>query len=157
MIELASLKDSMWGSIKETFETMISLPIENLDTETEHGKLISPVICTITFTNSASGSLSILCAYKTAEKIAKAMLMMEPQENIDETGVHDALGEVTNMVLGGLKARLADTVSDIQISIPTVIKGTEIFPRMGKGTENVALTTAIDDDILKIIVKIKPK
>ncbi|MBW8001569.1 MAG: chemotaxis protein CheX [Planctomycetes bacterium] len=157
MIELASLKDSIWDSIKETFETMISLPIENLDTDTEQEKLISPVICTITFTNDINGSLSILCAYKTAEKITKAMLMMESNEDIDEPGVHDALGEVTNMVLGGLKTRLADTASDIQISIPTVIKGTEIFPRIGKGVENVAITTAIDGDILKIIVKIRPK
>ena len=90
-----------------------------------------------------------------AEKIAKAMLMMEPEEAIDYAGVCDALGEVTNLLIGGVKSRLGKFVSDVEISIPSITKGQQVRPVLGKGAINVELTTSIDGEIMKLSMMYK--
>ena len=129
MVDQTSIKNFMWESIKETFETMISLPIERTDEE-EEDKLDPSVslICTITFTGPLQGVFGVQCCAKDAEKIAKAMLMAGPDDPISEAEICDALGEVTNILIGGIKGKMSEAVGNIQISIPSVTKGLEMRP-----------------------------
>ena len=134
---------------------MVSLPIEK--TDEDEGELDSSVslICTITFTGSLLGVFAIRCSIGTAEKIARAMLMSKPDNILNESKICDALGEITNIILGGVKARMNNTISDIQISIPSIIKGLEIRPSMGKKAAKVSLITKTNGEIMKLIMMYK--
>ncbi len=44
----------------------------------------------------------------TAQRIARALLMMEPEEPVGDADLADALGEVANVVGGNLKALVTD-------------------------------------------------
>ncbi len=157
VIEQDLMKDIMWESAKEAFETMISLPLENIDSQDQEPDCSASLICTITFSGQIQGSFSVQCPVSSAEQMGKAMLMMDADEAMQEAEVSDALGEITNILLGGIKSRLSDTAPDMQISIPTTIKGTEIRPAMGKIAERIELKAKAGDNVIKLIIMYKAK
>ena len=150
MVDQSSIKNLMWESTKDTFETMISLPVEKTDEEYNESDPSRSVISTITFTGPIKGVFALQCSMVTAEKIAKAMLMSGPDDPISEAETNDALGEVVNMLIGGVKARTNDDLSNIQISIPSIIKGVEIQPSMGRSATMTTLSTKVDGQIMKL-------
>ncbi len=156
MIDQMLLQDHVWESTKEAFETMISLPIERTEdtVELDASQLI---ICIITFSGSLEGAFSARCTTGCAEKIARTMLMMGPDDELSEPETCDAFGEVVNMLLGGLKTRINDTYPDIQISIPSTVKGLDIEPTMGRGAVKFDVTTAVEGEAMKLAVMCRSK
>ena len=150
MIDADAMQNFIWESTKETFETMIFLPIEKTDEEDQLDSSAA-LICTLTFTGPIQGVFAARTSIKTAEKIARAMLMSEPDDTLTESEVCDALGETTNMLLGGLKSRFNDTFPDIDISIPSIVKGLEVRPAMGRDSTKISLNTKTDGQSLKLM------
>ncbi len=70
------------------------------------------------------GILAIKCPADVAMAITGAMLGME----VDELGedVKDAVGEIANMIAGGLKVSLAGCDKKIELAIPTTAIGKSI-------------------------------
>lgn len=144
MIETVTLEEALWESAKEAFETMIMLPIERVENETQEIETSKSVFSSITFTGPIKGAVVIKCAYESTEKIARSMLMMSPEDEITTEDIYDAAGEVANLVLGGLKSRIADSVGDIDMSIPMVIEGKEIVPSIRKDDGKIEVTAQGD-------------
>jgi len=67
------------------------------------------------------GLLNVHCPYAAAKQITGNMLGMEV-ESID-ADVRDAIGEIANMVAGGLKVSLATHNLNVNLSTPTTIAG----------------------------------
>lgn len=154
MVGQDSIKNSIWESTKETFETMVFLPVEQGDGQ-ENAEASESLICTITFTGQMEGAFSVLCGLECAEKIARGMLMMEGDDPVEQADVCDAFGEVTNMIIGGIKSRINETTPNIQISIPSVTKGKEIQPILNKGMERVDLATKSGGQTMNIAMMYK--
>lgn len=74
-----------------------------------------------------AGSGTFSCSATAAKKIAGQMLMQE-YAAVDEE-VLDAIGEVTNMVLGSVKTQLEQELGPMGLSIPTVIYGRNFTTR----------------------------
>ena len=149
MVDRDLIKSSIWESTKETFETMIFLPVEKNDEQNNLAASTS-LICTITFTGQMQGAFSILCGLEGVEKIARAMLMIEGDDPMEVPDICDAFGEVTNMIIGGIKSRMNDVAPDVQISIPSVTKGLEIQPILGKGMTRVDLSAKTEDQFMEM-------
>ena len=152
MSKIELISNSVWEGASEAFQTMIFLPIERLEDDSQKVDSESSLICSITFTGPFQGVVAINCSMVTAEKIARAMLMMEPDDELTESDTCDALGEVTNMVIGGLKTRILEELGEIQISIPSVVRGVEIRPAMGKDVQEIEVYTTVDGDVVKMSV-----
>jgi len=150
MIDQTTIKSSLWESASEAFETTIMLPIEEAgEPENEMGTSES-LIGSITFTGNLQGVVNVYCHHNVGLKIAKSMLMAEEDETLDDSEVLDAIGEVVNLVIGGLKSRIQDSVKEFDISIPTVLKGKGI-KTIGKATkESVEVFAKTGDGDLKI-------
>lgn len=73
----------------------------------------------INVTGSWEGTVTLECPSSLAVAGASAMFGMEPDE-LGSEEIEDALGELTNMTGGGLKALLP---SPCQLSLPTVVEG----------------------------------
>ncbi len=58
-----------------------------------------------------------------AQNITTTMLGLEPKQPLDETSVNDVIGELCNMVAGGLKSRLCDAGAVCAVSTPAIIRG----------------------------------
>ncbi len=152
MVDQAVLKDHVWDSVKETFETMIALPVERGDGEVELEEA-KAMIGVITFGGPLEGSFSACCAKACAEKIGKAMLMLGPDDPLSEAESCDAFGEVVNMLIGGFKSRISEVAPDIQISIPSVFEGLDIEPRPRTGASKIDVATTVDGMPMVVAVK----
>jgi CheY-specific phosphatase CheX len=155
MIETVALEECLWESAKESFATMIMMPIEKSEDFEAEFDGVQTLIGSITFSDALQGAVMIKCCNKSAENIAKNMLMMEPDEPIEASEVQDAFGEVVNLVIGGFKSRIAESVGNIDISVPMVMEGKEMIPATGADGHKATVFAEGQDCKLKLIVVYK--
>ena len=107
---------------EEIFSTMIFMDI-SADAPLEQGKqaLGCHVSAMIGLTGGFSAMLGIHCPEAIGLAISGEMLGMEMKE-ID-ADVKDALGEIANMLAGGIKERFAAESIDLELAIPTTVSG----------------------------------
>lgn len=107
---------------QEVFSTMVMM-----DAQDDY-PLREPVQrfkCSITgmvgFAGIYSGVISVHCPVDLALKITSSMLGVECDEENED--LNDAIGEIANMLGGGVKQVLSKGGQDVKLSIPTVISG----------------------------------
>lgn len=110
----------------EVFETMV---FRELTTgEPIEGDALRPgsnVVGTIGFAGSSCGLVAFYSTLDTARDITGAMLGMPPTEVNGE--VADAIGEITNMVAGAFRTKMAAEGDAWAISVPTVTIGSDFY------------------------------
>lgn len=107
---------------EEIFNTMIFLDVSaNAPLEQSRQALGCHVSAMIGLTGGFSAMLGIHCPEAVGLAISGAMLGMEIEE-ID-ADVKDALGEIANMLAGGLKERFSAEEIDLELAIPTAVSG----------------------------------
>ena len=145
MIDEICFSTALLDGAKEVFETMIFMEIEEPsepDRQIEGDSLLG----SITFTNNIEGCLAIRCSVPCAKTIAANMLGVDTPEEITEEGVCDALGEVTNMVMGSVKSRLQTDGGELLVSIPTVIHGQNLASSLGNRANKVLVKVNTEEE-----------
>jgi chemotaxis protein CheX len=147
MLSTIELSDILLASAKEVFETMIFMDLA--DVSDSDSKLEGEtVLGSITFMNHTKGCMTICSGMECAKSVALNMLGMEPDSQISEDEIYDAMGEVTNMVMGSIKKRIRECFGEVQVSIPTVISGREIRNSLGEPATKVQVKLSVDDKYL---------
>ena len=150
MIEQTVVKETLLESAKEVFETMIFMDVNTsceLAQKAENRTLLS----SITFKGTYHGCLAIGCDTCCAQAITKNMLGIDTTEELSKEDVYDALGEIVNMVMGCVKRRLQDNFGDVQVSIPSVIRGDHLQSNLGLGATKTSIKVSIDDQYSAIL------
>ena len=147
MVDEVCINEAILAGAKEVFETMIFMDITEAS-ESDQKIQGDTLLGSITFNGDLEGCLTICCGFACAKTIAQNMLGMEPADEISQEEVCDAIGEVTNMVMGGVKARLQDSVGNIMVSIPTVVSGHGLHNSLCAGACKVLLKAAFDDEYI---------
>jgi chemotaxis protein CheX len=128
-IQDLALSDMLFTAAQEVCTSMLSMEIAR--TETRSDLIPEPpfdgVLSVIGLTGPWTGNGYLRCAGKTACDLASRFLGIGP-ETVDDD-VLDAVGEITNMVVGSVKNLLEDHLGLIQMSIPTVVYGKNISTR----------------------------
>ncbi len=105
----------------EVFSSMLGMeatPKEPIPAGMTHIDSISGII-------GLAGTVKGMLAVHAPEKVALAItsgFLGIPVEEINED-VQDAIGELANMLAGGVKLTLAENSSEIRLSVPSVIYG----------------------------------
>ncbi len=146
MVIAESFTDALLDGAREVFETMMFMTVEVCDEQDQKvsGKTL---LGSITFKGKVEGVLTIFCDTNCARTIADNMLGLDPEDEISEEEIMDAVGEVANMVMGTVKSRMMDSVGDLQVSIPSVIQGSQLESRLGDNTEKVTLKVNLDESV----------
>ena len=131
MAETVTLENALWESTKESFDTMIMLPMERVEQAECTFEAEKCTVGSITFTGAIQGIVVLKCTSKGSELIARSMLMMPEEESVETVEIHDAFGKVVNLAIGGFKTRIADDIGNINISVPMVTEGVDILPAVG--------------------------
>jgi CheY-specific phosphatase CheX len=84
------------------------------------------------------GAFTLRCGVRAASLIASGMLGTTPEDASPQT--RDALGEVSNMVVGHFKSKLGDIGENSMLSVPTVIRGTDYRLRSLVDGKSIELT-----------------
>lgn len=145
MIEQVCINDVLLESVKEIFETMIFMDIEE-SSESDQDIDGWALLSSITFQGEIDGCMAICFSIPCAKAVAASMLGMDTTEELTEEDTCDAIGEIANMVMGSMKTRLADSVGDLQVSIPMVISGRELKNNLSDGAERTSINVTIADE-----------
>jgi chemotaxis protein CheX len=144
MVTTVSLKDALLDSAREVFETMVFMAMEDSrDDSTSLGE--ASLLGTITFKGSIEGCLGVCCDHACARTIAANMLGMMSPDEVSENDVSDAMGEIANMVMGAVKARIQNDVGSVEVSIPSVVQGRELKNSLGEGSSQVKIRVSIEE------------
>lgn len=63
-------------------------------------------------------------------KLARALLMMEDDEELSEEDMIDALGEIVNIVAGSVKTMVSKAGESMTLGLPIVVRG-QVLPTIG--------------------------
>ncbi len=119
---LETLLAELMASTQEVFGTVIGSALDA--TQPVHGGVMTApcgVHGTIPFAGECSGSVAFYSAEETAVKITSVMMGVSPAEVNDE--MPDAIGEITNMIAGTFRTKMAALGTRWAISTPSVTVG----------------------------------
>lgn len=147
MMTTVPLKDALLDSAKEVFETMVFMTMEE-STDDAASLGDTTLLGSITFKGHFEGCLGVCCDEACARTIAANMLGMLSAEELSESDVSDAIGEIANMVMGAVKARIQNEVGSVEVSIPSVVQGRELKNSLGDGSDQVKVLVNIEEQYL---------
>lgn len=110
-------------AIANVFDTMLNLPLKPVP-ENPDIALKNRITSAVGFGGETiAGVVYIHLMEPFARKITAAMLGMTEAEIGSESEVYDVMGELANIVTGGLKSHLCDAGALCAVSTPSIIRG----------------------------------
>ena len=121
-VRLPQICEFMNRHLMDVFETMLSMKaVAAADTGVPH--FDERVTGCVAFAGEhINGAVYLHLGTPFAGQVAAAMLGLAP-EDLGEAEVNDVVGEVTNMLTGGLKSWLCDSGAECAVSTPAIIRG----------------------------------
>lgn len=117
----------------DVFSTMLAMDLTPGDPQMERTVAASPasgLVALIGLAGAWSGTGSVACTGAFACSMA-AGLLASPYDSVNEE-VLDAVGEITNMIIGNVKTALEEKLGDMGLSTPTVIFGRNFQTRSAR-------------------------
>ncbi len=113
-------------AIQDVFETMLSI---NLSTQPptplppdDDGEVVSSV----GFIGQITGAVYLYCTVGFARLLTSRMLGLEESEVDSGDMINDALGELSNMIVGSVKSRLCDRGAACTLTLPSIVRGQQL-------------------------------
>lgn len=132
-------------STNEVFETMVFRTLESgVPIEGEALRPRSNVVGTVGFAGSRSGLVAFYSTLDTANSIAGSMLGIDPAQVDGEMA--DAIGEITNMIAGSFRTKMAKEGDVWAISIPTVTVGSDFYTKYVTDVRRVLCPFRMQDE-----------
>ena len=143
MVTTVSLKDALLDSAREVFETMVFMALEESSDTASLGE--TTLLGSITFKGNLEGCLGVCCDEPCAGRSRRTCSACLSADELSENDVSDAMGEIANMVMGAVKARIQNDVGTIEVSIPSVVQGRELRNSLGEGSGQVKIRVSIEE------------
>ena len=107
----------------EVFETMVFTTLTPGTPDHDGPQPPASVMGAVGFLGSSSGTVSFFATDDGACQIAAMLLGSSPEEALEQ--MPDAVGEITNMVAGTFRAKMAQGGETLMITTPTVTRGSD--------------------------------
>lgn len=141
--------------VRDVFTTMVEvedlmhLPMQ-IDVATHFKDCLTAMVG---LAGTYSGLVSVHLPRPLATSFSSKMLGMEVDEINDD--VRDAMGEIANMIAGSFKQHLSKGGSDIHLSTPSIVDGSEYVMTSGSNIENITLKFATDEEWFMVALTIE--
>ena len=131
------IQDKIIEATKEIFSSMVMMEISVKEVMADHGSLQDTITGMIGLAGTHKGVLAVHIPYTVAMAITSSFLMMDVEEMNED--VHDAVGEIANMLGGNVKTILSDNGRDIDLSLPSTISGADYNFQSDKEVDKVII------------------
>jgi chemotaxis protein CheX len=136
LVTMQELEISLEQALKDITTTMFNCDSEIIPAE--QVEIVPPGLSAIVgFGGKISGYIAIHLSPKSACTLASNFLGM-PFDDMDDI-VADAMGEMVNMLAGGLKKFACRDEELFKISVPSIVYGTDYFTHAPKNAERLAI------------------
>jgi chemotaxis protein CheX len=105
--------------------------------------------------DSVNGAVYLHMSANFAARATAAILGLPPEQITGVAEVNDVVGEVTNMVAGGLKSALCDAGAPCAVSTPAIIRGTSFVVEPIPNVERFCVTFDCEGERFMAEVHIK--
>ena len=123
-IQLSDVREYMGRPLADVFSTMLSMQAAT-SAHTELPHFTGRVSGCVGFAgDTVNGIVYLHISADFARTAAAAMLGLAPEDMTGEQEINDVVGELTNMLTGGLKSWLCDSGAACAVSTPAIIRGT---------------------------------
>ena len=158
VLETSFLAEAMNEAAAEVFSTMLNHTAQQdppIVRQALH-VLNDGVVSLIGLTGEWVGSGVLSCSSDCARWMSSQFLMSEYNEVNDE--VLDAVGEITNMIIGNFKNKVAERAGPLAMSVPAVVYGQNMrTTTRGGAKEWIAFPVSCGDTCLELLVQLRPK
>jgi len=152
-ISNAEMADMLFAATQEVFTSMLGSEIRQLsEPEVNQAETFDGVLSLIGLAGAVIGNGALTCTAEAACDLSARLLMSEFSA-VDEQ-VLDAVGEITNMIIGGFKNLLEAHLGRLQMSIPSVIFGKNVATRNCRADVAVAVRCAFEAGELELKVRL---
>jgi chemotaxis protein CheX len=129
--------DELTAATRDVFQTMVFQEVEaSSPIPGDTPRPGANVVGTVAFAGKTSGLVVFYSAMETAVVITASMLGIEPASVNGE--LHDAIGELTNMIAGSFRTRMAHAKGETwAISVPTVTVGSDFTTKYVSDVQRV--------------------
>jgi chemotaxis protein CheX len=152
-VQPEELAKMIFNATQEVFTSMMGCEIQQLpDTETTLTDSFDGVLSLIGLAGPVIGNGVLACSAEAARDLSSQLLYTQ-FTSVDEQ-VLDAVGEITNMIVGGFKNLLEVHIGQLQMSIPTVIFGKNIATRNSRADVVVTVRCAFPKGQFELTVRL---
>ncbi len=147
------LTEHLDKDIREIFFTMVGVEIAPAQTAATLTSFNDCVTGMVGLAGSYNGMLIITTPQKLAMTFTSQMLGMEVTEC--DKDVHDALGEIANMIAGSFKHHFVTNGHEAQLSTPSVISGERYVMTIGSPADSLTLMFRSGDENFLVSVYVE--
>lgn len=153
-IQIPNIREFMSRHLVDVFETMLSMKtlLQAGGTVPTFEERVTG--CVAFAGDHINGAVYLHLGAPFATQIAATMLGLEPGD-LGDAEVNDVVGEVTNMLTGGLKSWLCDSGAECAVSTPAIIRGSSFVIEAVPDVEREWLIFASEQN--RIVVEIHVK
>lgn len=154
-IPIADVREFMTHHLMEVFETMLSLKARPAS-KSGGPQLGDRITGSVGFAGeTVTGAVYVHLSTPFANQAAAAMLGLPPEETAGESDVNDVVGEIANMLTGGLKSWLCDAGAECAVSTPAIIRGTAFDVEPVPDVQRECVAFDCNDDRFFVEIHIK--
>jgi chemotaxis protein CheX len=109
-------------TVEEVFATMLGSAVSHTESSLSPSNVPITLTAVIGLAGALSGAFTLVVNEATAKRISSTMLGIDTPEL--DGDVYDAVGEITNILAGAWKSRIAGLHAGCLLTVPTVVTGT---------------------------------
>jgi chemotaxis protein CheX len=140
----------MEAAANDVFASMLGVEVSQSHFDSVNGSV--ELTALVSLTGDPEGVLEISCHTASAARLAMLMLGSDGPES--DENAKDALGELCNMVAGGIKSRCSSSEDRCRLSVPAVISGKDYSVCTLKATDRHKLCLEFEGRPLQITLEI---
>jgi chemotaxis protein CheX len=148
--------DMLNSSISEVFTTMFQMAVQPSAPTDIRGGEEALVAGSVGFVGDVNGIVYIYVKASFARTLAGRMLGMPEAEIEGDEMVNDVIGELSNMIVGAVKSRLCDTGAACKLTIPSIVRGTNLRAEPTGTSECRFLSFACEQELILVEFLMKP-
>jgi chemotaxis protein CheX len=126
--QMQQLEEWTCYALQQVFQNMMSMdmkPDAGAPTSLP-AEATGQIMGSVGFIGDPTGVIYLIAGLRFARLVTGRMLGIPESETIDDSMVNDAIGELSNMVVGQVKSRLCDAGWACTLTIPTVVRGQQL-------------------------------
>ncbi len=142
-------------AVTEVFDTMLGMELAAYEEEMKSGLEGERIVGSVGFVGPLMGEMNLYVSDDFSRAVTAGMMDMDKEEVQGEESVKDVIGEICNIVGGGLKSEFSDAGLICDLSTPSFTSGSDFRIESQKMTRYERLGFRHDEEILFIEIGLK--
>lgn len=152
---LLAITEPLSRAVLKTFQTMLTIPLETRSAGALEPLVGEHLFTEIAFSGKATGYAGLRLPHASATHAAGKLLGMTPEEVAESGVLDDAMGELTNIVVGNFKSNLCDAGLNCKLTPPKITRTSE-FKLQNNGGLAERLAYIAPGVVLFVDIRVNP-